>query len=130
MWTDATAPSPSVQNINGCDITDPTTASFSVSQVVGGEDRAAGNSGAGWAGDKGFLGGVADDTTGLTNLGAREYCPGLGRFLDPDSLLQPGNPQQFNGYAYANNDPVNQSDASGQVAAATMGRVWVDRAGL
>ncbi|BCJ37534.1 hypothetical protein Athai_50370 [Actinocatenispora thailandica] len=53
-----------------------------------GQDRTAGNSGTGWAGDKGFLGGVADDTTGLTNLGAREYCPGLGRFLNPDPLLQ------------------------------------------
>ncbi len=89
-----------------------------------GQDRAAGNSGTGWAGDKGFLGGVADGTTGLTNLGAREYCPGLGRFLDPDPLLAPGDPQQFNGYAYANNDPVNQSDASGQVAAAHNGAAF------
>ncbi|MFF8270540.1 polymorphic toxin-type HINT domain-containing protein [Streptomyces sp. NPDC016562] len=66
-----------------------------------------------WAGDKGFVGGTLDPATGLTNLGAREYDPVHGRFLNPDPIIAPGNPQQWNGYAYSNNDPVNSSDPSG-----------------
>ncbi|MEV4562078.1 RHS repeat-associated core domain-containing protein, partial [Kitasatospora sp. NPDC049285] len=66
-----------------------------------------------WAGDHGFVNGTKDDTTGLTNLGAREYQPQLGRFLNPDPLLGPADPQQWNGYAYSNNNPVNLSDPTG-----------------
>ncbi|WP_371501139.1 RHS repeat domain-containing protein [Kitasatospora sp. NBC_00374] len=66
-----------------------------------------------WAGDKGFIGGTKDDTTELTNLGARQYQPTTGRFLNPDPILDPGDPQQWNGYAYSNNNPVNLSDPSG-----------------
>ncbi|MEV7025140.1 ricin-type beta-trefoil lectin domain protein, partial [Kitasatospora sp. NPDC093558] len=66
-----------------------------------------------WAGDHGFVGGTKDDTTGLTNLGAREYQPSTGRFLNPDLLLNTDDPQQWNGYGYGNNDPVNRSDPSG-----------------
>ncbi|WP_282204000.1 polymorphic toxin-type HINT domain-containing protein [Kitasatospora fiedleri] len=71
-----------------------------------------------WAGDHGFVGGTKDDTTGLTNLGAREYQPLLGRFLSPDPLLGPADPQQWNGYAYSNNDPVSSSDPTGLFHAA------------
>jgi RHS repeat-associated protein len=67
-----------------------------------------------WASDHGFVGGTQDDATGLTNLGAREYQPLSGRFLTPDPLLDPSDPQQWNGYAYGANDPVNQSDPTGQ----------------
>ncbi|MEV6210300.1 polymorphic toxin-type HINT domain-containing protein [Kitasatospora sp. NPDC051914] len=66
-----------------------------------------------WAGDKGFVGGTLDGETGLTNLGAREYDPLHGRFLNPDPLLAVSSPQQWNGYAYSENDPVNGSDPSG-----------------
>ncbi|NEA71288.1 hypothetical protein G3I68_11315 [Streptomyces sp. SID13588] len=66
-----------------------------------------------WTGDKGFVGGTQDPATGLTNLGAREYQPTTGRFLNPDPLLDATNPQQWNGYAYANNNPVNLSDPTG-----------------
>ncbi|MFJ6622725.1 RHS repeat-associated core domain-containing protein [Kitasatospora sp. NPDC091335] len=66
-----------------------------------------------WAGDKGFVGGTLDPSTGLTNLGAREYQPLTGRFLNPDPLLGDSDPQQWNGYAYSNNDPINMSDPSG-----------------
>ncbi|GHI27869.1 hypothetical protein Shyd_92400 [Streptomyces hydrogenans] len=69
-----------------------------------------------WAGDKGFVGGSKDDTTGLTNLGARQYDPGRGRFISTDPLLDPENPQQWNGYAYSNNNPVDLSDPSGLIA--------------
>ncbi|MFE3109236.1 polymorphic toxin-type HINT domain-containing protein [Kitasatospora indigofera] len=66
-----------------------------------------------WAGDKGYVGGTKDDTTKLTNLGARQYEPTTGRFINPDPLLDAGDPQQWNAYAYSNNDPVNLSDLSG-----------------
>jgi RHS repeat-associated protein len=70
-----------------------------------------------WAGDKGFVGGTRDDTNQLTNLGARQYSPALGRFLNPDPLLDSASPQQWNGYAYANNMPINALDSSGKILA-------------
>ena len=76
-----------------------------------GETR--GQAPAAWPGDHGFVGGTADPTTGLTNIGAREYSPALGRFLSPDALLNSADPQSFNGYAYADNNPVTGSDPSG-----------------
>ncbi|MFJ5234480.1 RHS repeat-associated core domain-containing protein [Kitasatospora sp. NPDC088391] len=66
-----------------------------------------------WAGTHGFVGGTKDDTTGLTNLGARQYDPRTGRFISPDPVLVSIDPQQWNAYAYSNNSPVNQSDPSG-----------------
>ncbi|WP_159047006.1 polymorphic toxin-type HINT domain-containing protein [Streptomyces sp. MMG1064] len=66
-----------------------------------------------WAGDKGFVGGTKEQATGLTLLGAREYDPTTGRFISPDPIIDPGDPQQWNAYAYSNNDPVNKSDATG-----------------
>jgi RHS repeat-associated protein len=68
-----------------------------------------------WPGDEGFIGGTVDDTTGLTNLGAREYDPALGRFLNPDPLMDPADPQQWNGYAYSDDDPINASDPTGKM---------------
>lgn len=67
---------------------------------------------ASWPDDKGFVGGTEDDT-GLTNLGAREYDPATGRFVSLDPVLDTDDPQQMNGYAYANNSPVTNSDPSG-----------------
>ncbi|WP_369185833.1 RHS repeat-associated core domain-containing protein [Streptomyces sp. Y1] len=66
-----------------------------------------------WAGDHGFVGGTKDDATGLTNLGAREYQPTTGRFLNSDPVIDLASPQQWNAYAYSNNSPVNLSDPSG-----------------
>ncbi|MFF2954941.1 RHS repeat-associated core domain-containing protein [Kitasatospora sp. NPDC057965] len=66
-----------------------------------------------WAGTKGFVGGLKDDITGLTSLGARQYDPATGRFISPDPILDPASPQQWNAYAYSYNDPVNASDPNG-----------------
>lgn len=66
-----------------------------------------------WMGGKGFVGGEQDTTTGLTNLGAREYDPATGKFLSPDPLVVAGDPQQWNAYSYADNSPVTKSDPSG-----------------
>ncbi|PYC68372.1 hypothetical protein C7C46_29145 [Streptomyces tateyamensis] len=68
-----------------------------------------------WSGDKGFVGGLLDPATGLTNLGAREYQPATGRFLNPDPIIDQADPQQWNGYAYSSNDPVDLSDPTGML---------------
>ncbi|MEO3746564.1 RHS repeat-associated core domain-containing protein [Plantactinospora sp. B5E13] len=68
---------------------------------------------AAWPDDRGFVGGIVDAGTGLTQLGARAYDPGLGRFVSVDPVLDPGDPQQMNGYGYANNNPVSMSDPAG-----------------
>ncbi|MFE4970547.1 RHS repeat domain-containing protein [Kitasatospora sp. NPDC056651] len=66
-----------------------------------------------WPTERGFVGGTNDATTGLTHLGAREYDAANGRFISVDPVLDPTDPQQINGYAYSNNNPVNMSDPSG-----------------
>jgi RHS repeat-associated protein len=72
-----------------------------------------------WQSAHGFLGGTGattDPTTGLTHLGARDYNPALGRFLSVDPLMDTGDPQQLNGYNYANNTPITTSDPTGLFA--------------
>lgn len=66
-----------------------------------------------WPTDRGFLNKTTDTTTGTTHLDAREYDPKLGRFLTIDPILDTADPQQMNGYAYANNNPVTRADPSG-----------------
>ncbi|GLW09130.1 hypothetical protein Misp01_42590 [Microtetraspora sp. NBRC 13810] len=68
---------------------------------------------ASWPGERGFVGGTVDLATGLTSLGARLYDPATGRFLSLDPLFDRANPQTWNGYTYANNNPVTQSDPTG-----------------
>ena len=67
-----------------------------------------------WPNAKGFVGGVQDDT-GLTHLGAREYDPSIGRFVSVDPVFNVDVPEQMNGYAYAANSPVTDSDPTGLV---------------
>jgi RHS repeat-associated protein len=66
-----------------------------------------------WPDTRGFVGGTTDTSTGLTNLGAREYNPGAASFISPDSLLNAYDPQDLNPYAYALDSPVTQSDPTG-----------------
>ncbi|MFI1105077.1 RHS repeat domain-containing protein [Streptomyces melanogenes] len=66
-----------------------------------------------WTGNKGFVGGTIDRTTGLTQLGARPYDPQLGRFISVDPVLDPTSPQQLNAYQYANSAPATISDPDG-----------------
>ncbi|WP_230568833.1 RHS repeat domain-containing protein [Saccharothrix luteola] len=51
-----------------------------------------------WPDRHGFLNKPLDDTTGLTDLGARKYDPTTGRFLSPDT-------RQRTGYGYADHNP-------------------------
>ncbi|NLT57113.1 MAG: hypothetical protein GXX79_21635 [Actinomycetales bacterium] len=66
-----------------------------------------------WTGEKGFVGGTIDATTGLTHLGAREYDPALGRFISIDPVFDQTDPKSWNGYAYADSNPVVFSDPDG-----------------
>ncbi|MFY1655301.1 RHS repeat domain-containing protein [Solwaraspora sp. WMMB762] len=65
-----------------------------------------------WPDDKGFVGGTQDPTS-LTHIGARHYDPALGRFISVDPIMDPADPQQMHGYAYANNNPTTWSDPTG-----------------
>lgn len=64
------------------------------------------------AGQKGFVGGI-EDPTGLVHIGARSYDPSLGRFISADPIRDFADPQQINGYTYANANPVTMSDPTG-----------------
>lgn len=68
-----------------------------------------------WPGERGFVGGTNDPSTGLVHLGAREYDPTIGRFISVDPVADYENPQQLNGYAYANNNPATYEDADGRL---------------
>ena len=57
-----------------------------------------------------YTGQRLDPNTGLYDYKAREYSPGLGRFLQPDPIGQQDDP---NLYAYVKDDPVDHADPSG-----------------
>ena len=67
-----------------------------------------------WAGQKGFVNGLEDKSTGLVQLGARAYDPTLGKFISVDPVTDVEDPQQLNAYAYGNNSPMTFSDPDGQ----------------
>jgi RHS repeat-associated protein len=57
-----------------------------------------------------------DSESGLDNFGARYDASSLGRFMTPDPLLnsgRPWNPQTWNRYAYARNNPLAIVDPTG-----------------
>ncbi|MFE9421950.1 RHS repeat-associated core domain-containing protein [Kitasatospora sp. NPDC006697] len=62
---------------------------------------------------RGFLGKPQDTSTGYTDVGARLYDPGLGRFISDDPVLETNNPQELGGYGYAAGNPVAGSDPTG-----------------
>ncbi len=64
-------------------------------------------------GEKGFVGGTKDASTGLTNLGARLYDTALGRFISVDPMMDLSDPQQMHGYTYSNNNPITHADPTG-----------------
>ena len=60
-----------------------------------------------------------DTESGLDNFGARYYGSNMGRFMSPDpnnmsALTHPGDPQAWNGYAYARNNPLIYTDPDGE----------------
>ncbi|MDX3524821.1 polymorphic toxin-type HINT domain-containing protein, partial [Streptomyces scabiei] len=78
-----------------------------------GEVRGAKPAAGAWPGDKSFVGGTADATTGLIQLGARAYDPATGRFVSVDPVLNVGDPQHLNAYAYGRNNPLAFPDPTG-----------------
>ncbi|MGJ9422939.1 RHS repeat-associated core domain-containing protein [Aeromicrobium sp. CF3.5] len=66
-----------------------------------------------WPSDRGYLNKSNDTSAGTVHLDAREYDPAAGRFISVDPIGDLSNPQQLNGYAYANNTPVTLADPSG-----------------
>jgi RHS repeat-associated protein len=67
-----------------------------------------------WMGDHGFLDKPAD-ATGLVQIGARYYDPGLGKFISVDPIIDVTDPQQWAPYSYSNSNPVTWSDPSGMM---------------
>ncbi|MBL8099940.1 MAG: hypothetical protein JNK81_12205 [Anaerolineales bacterium] len=55
-----------------------------------------------------------DEDLGLMDYKARFYSPYLNHFTQPDSIVpDPTNPQAWNRFSYANNNPVKFNDPSG-----------------
>jgi RHS repeat-associated protein len=64
----------------------------------------------------GYLGHPYDPGTDLVQDGARFYDPGLGRFLSPDPIQDPDQPQDLDAYSYSMNNPTTESDPTGLFA--------------
>lgn len=65
----------------------------------------------------GYTGHVNDPETGLVYMQARYYQP-FGRFLSPDPAgSSAGNIYSFNQYAYADNNPIKNTDPTGGFSA-------------
>lgn len=64
-----------------------------------------------------FTSQVKDEDTGLYFYGARYYDPELARFIQPDTIISDQfNPQTYNRYSYALNNPLRFTDPSGHEA--------------
>ncbi len=64
--------------------------------------------------DPAFTGQQCDIETGLYYYRARYYNPILGRFIQPDTIVQdPLDPQSWNRYAYVRNNPLKYTDPTG-----------------
>jgi len=72
-----------------------------------------------------YIGQEYDTDTGLNYLNARYYNATTGRFISQDPMfwgkLDLSNPQNFNSYSYARNNPIVGSDPSGLLAYFTPG---------
>jgi RHS repeat-associated protein len=65
--------------------------------------------------EPGYTGKFEEPGLGIQDFGARWYDPRIGRFLAIDPVgFDPQNPQSFNRYAYANNNPYKYLDPNGE----------------
>jgi RHS repeat-associated protein/uncharacterized repeat protein (TIGR01451 family) len=64
--------------------------------------------------DHGFTGQKHNDDVGLIFMQARYYLAGIGRFVQPDTIIpNPANPQSLNRFSYVLNSPLNFRDPTG-----------------
>ncbi len=71
--------------------------------------------------EPGYTGKFEEPDLGIQNFGARWYDPRIGRFLAIDPAgFDPQNPQSFNRYAYAHNNPYKYVDPDGRVPVDTI----------
>lgn len=64
-----------------------------------------------------YTGQAADPSTNLMMLGGfRNYAPGIGQFIQPDSYNSFSNVSIYNKYAYVDNNPLSSTDPSGHFA--------------
>lgn len=82
-----------------------------------------------WPGQRSFLDGTKDPSTGLVHLGIRDYDPIDGRFLSVDPVADSDSPQQLNAYSYAHNNPATLSDPDGQIAIGDDGHLYHPQSG-
>ncbi|HCF2456845.1 TPA: VCBS repeat-containing protein [Pseudomonas aeruginosa] len=67
---------------------------------------------------RGFTGHEMVDGTGVIHMNGRIYDAALGRFLQPDPLVQsPDNAQSWNAYTYVFNNPLAYTDPTGMFSA-------------
>src|SRR5271157_4501256 len=69
-----------------------------------------------------FTGKERDAESGLDNFGARYDASSMGRFMTPDDFHNDshvGDPQSWNEYAYARNNPLRYTDPTGETATVT-----------
>ena len=69
-----------------------------------------------------FTGKERDSESGLDNFGKRYDASSLGRFMTPDAFYKDshvGDPQSWNEYAYARNNPLRYVDPTGENATVT-----------
>lgn len=81
------------------------------------------NNGEAW--DWGFTGQYHDEESGLIYFNARYYCPTVGRFTSPDSVVpNPDDNHSYDRYNYCQNDPINLIDPTGHwIVSAIIGAV-------
>lgn len=61
-----------------------------------------------------YTGQRLDNSTSFYYYGTRYYDPELGRFIQPDTIIQaPFDPQSLNRYSYCRNNPINYTDPTG-----------------
>jgi RHS repeat-associated protein len=78
-------------------------------------------SGSSFPGGHTFLNKPYVTLTKLVDIGARLYDSAVGRFTSVDPELAPDDPQQANGYAYSDNNPVTFADPTGRMLLAEGG---------
>jgi RHS repeat-associated protein len=88
----------------------------------------AGGSNGAITGGRGYINERFDPETGLQYLHARYSDPHLARFITPDTWDPILSGVDINRYAYANNDPINLSDANGHSSQSEEARKAEERA--